>query len=172
VIYSAMKLSSLITVLCLLAACSKTSSPSGAAHASAGPTGNACDRKLLTVDDVTGIVAPPITGTSPLQGDPQTCSFDTATSDSEGGPRIMISVRPGLGRTTVETWKAGKMPFPGIALDGVGDSAVWVEAARELDAQKGDLLCVVHAGGSALSVSDLQKKLGGLCNTIFARSGV
>jgi hypothetical protein len=167
-----MKLPSVITVLCLLAACAKTSGPAHVAHASAGPTGNACDRKLLTADDVSGIVALPISGTSPLQGDPQTCSFDTATSDSEGGPRIMISLRPGLGKVTVDTWKAGKMPFPATALEGVGDSAVWVDQARELDAQKNDVLCVVHAGGSALSVIDLQKKLGGLCNTIFARVGV
>lgn len=171
-IHSAMKLPSLVTVLCLLAACSKTSGPASAAHGSAGLTGNACDRKLLTAEDVTGIVGPPITGTSPLQGDPQTCSFDTATSDSEGGPRIMISVRPGLGKTTVETWRAGKMPFPATSLNGVGDSAVWVEQGRELDAQKSDVLCVVHAGGSALSPIDLQRKLGGLCNTIFARLGV
>jgi hypothetical protein len=167
-----MQLTFLVAALCLLAACSKTPAPGSASSTSARPTGNACDRKILTADDVTGIVGPPITGTSPLQGDPQTCYFDTATSESKGGPRIMISLRPGLGKVSVESWKAGKMNIPATVLGGVGDSAVWVEGTHEVDAQKNDLLCVVEAGGSALSAVDLQKKLGGLCNTIFARIGV
>ena len=170
--HSKMQLTSLVAALCLLVACSKTPAPGSANSTSAGPTGNACDRKILTADDVTGIVGPPITGTSPLQGDPQTCYFDTATSESKGGPRIMISLRPGLGKVSVESWKAGKMNIPATVLGGVGDSAVWVEGTHEVDAQKNDLLCVVEAGGSALSAVDLQKKLGGLCNTIFARIGV
>jgi hypothetical protein len=161
----------LLLALLFLAACSKTPGSDNAAHPAGEPVGNACDRKLLSVDDVAGIVGPPITGTSPLRGDPQTCYFDTATSESEGGPRIMVSLRPGLGKVTVDSYKAGKMNVPVAPLQGVGESAVWVEEAHEVDAQKNDLLCVAEAGGSALAALDLQKKLGALCNRIFARIG-
>ena len=57
-------------------------------------------------------------------------------------------------------------------LHGVGDSAVWIAATKEVDAQKSDLLCIGGIGGSGVieHYDDLQKKLGGLCDTIFARS--
>jgi hypothetical protein len=55
--------------------------------AAAAAPGNACGRKLLSVSDVGGILQEPITGTAPLEGDPQTCYFVTATTESEGGPK-------------------------------------------------------------------------------------
>lgn len=173
-----LRLVSLMAALGLIAACSKSTGSSprpSAAGASGRPSamlGNACERKLLTADDVAGILSEPITGTKPLKGDSQTCYFITAATESQGGPEIMISVRPGLGRVTVQTWEQGRMGIPAVPIHGIGESAVWIAATKEVDAQKNDLLCVAGVGGSALieHFDDLQKKLGGLCNTIFARS--
>jgi hypothetical protein len=158
---------SLAGALFALAACSKQ--PDTAALAPS----NACDRRLLTVNDVDGILSEPITGTAPLKGDAETCYFITATTESQGGPEIMISLRPGVGKTTVKTWQDGRMDTPATPVAGVGDSAVWIAAAKELNAEKNDLLCVAGMGGSGLigHYDDLEQKLSGLCNTVFARAG-
>lgn len=165
---------SLGAVLAVLAACSEEPlDASLTANPSAAQGASACDRKLLTVADVTGILSEPITGTAPLKGDAQTCYFVTATAQNDGGPEIMISLRQGVGRTTVKTWQDGHMDTPATRLEGVGDSAVWIAATKEIDAQKNDLLCVAGMGGSGLigHSDDLPQKLAGLCKTIFARAG-
>ncbi len=164
--------------LALLAACSK-GAPNAAgqttgqtAHATRqqpANTGNACDRKLLTPADVDGILKDPITGSKPIVGDPQTCRFTTA-----GLAAISVTLRPVLGRTTVETWKSGRMPVPATPLAGVGDAAVWVGELLEVVAQKNDILCdvrveaiptMLRSGSTAVQ----QKATGQLCNTIFGR---
>jgi hypothetical protein len=171
-----LRLAPLAATLCLLAACSKPQNSAASLPVSMikpRDTGNACDRRLLTVDDVEGILSEPITGTAPLKGDAQTCYFITATTESEGGPEIMISLRPGVGKITVQTWEDGRMDTPATRVLGVGDSAVWIAANKELHAEKNDLLCVAGMGGTALGgrYDDLEKKLSGLCNTVFARVG-
>lgn len=158
----------------LLAACSQ--GPSASANASAAALAkvvNACDRKLLTATDMAGILSAPITGTKPLKGDAQTCYFITATTDSQGGPEIMISVRPGLGKATLGTFTSGKMDAyaKSTPMTGVGDSAVWLPGTYEVDAQKNNVLCVASINGSAViehKPDDLQKRLGDLCNKVFA----
>ena len=64
------------------------------------------------------------------------------------------------------------MPSKATPLSGVGDSAVWVDDLHEVDAQKNNALCVVTANGAgrdfAIGKSEIQKKLSGLCNKIFA----
>jgi hypothetical protein len=116
---------------------------------------------------MSGILSAPITGSQPLAGDAQSCEFTTASF-----PAITVSVRPGVGRATVEVWASGKMSLAGSPLTGVGESAVWQDALHELIAQKNALLCdiQVRAGGSdlAISPSALPAALGALCNRIFA----
>jgi hypothetical protein len=161
----------IVATVCVLGACSKSATQAKGVNAAAAAPGNACDRKLLSVADAGGILQEPIVGTAPLKGDPQTCYFVTATTASEGGPEIMISLRPGLGRVTLKAWIDGKMGTTATKIGGVGDDAIWVSDLKELDAQKNDLLCVVSIAGSGLlgHYDGLPKKLSELCNKIFAQ---
>ena len=168
----------LVFTLGTLAACSHdastpTDSRAEIHNAVPAKAGNACDRKLLTPEDIAGILGEPITGTKPLKGDAQTCYFVTATTDTRGGAKIMISVRPGLGEETLATFTSGKMDAyaKSTPLAGVGDSAVWLPGTYEVDAQKDNLLCVAALGGSSIiehKAENLPKKLGALCNKVFA----
>ena len=163
-----------LTVLGMLimAGCSKSTVPAvevgagGAGGTLAVAASSVCDRHILKVDDFAGILSPPITGSRPLPGDAQSCEFVTASF-----PAIIVSVRPGLGRTTVDAWATGKMPLDSAPLLGVGDNAVWLDTLHEVVAQKNALLCdiQVRGGGSdlALNSKTLQSTLGALCNKIF-----
>jgi hypothetical protein len=140
------------------------------AAASAGgsaPSGNACDRKWITQADVDGILSDPISSVTPLSGDAQSCVFNTARFVT-----LTVTTRPGLGKTTVDTWASGKMPVSATSLSGVGDQAVWQDTLREVIAEKNNLLCDIAISGppgaSKLATADLQKRLGGLCNKILA----
>ena len=130
--------------------------------------GNACDQKLITVQDVAGILRAPIVATTPAPGDPQSCVFKTANYTS-----VLVSLRPGQGNQTVETWAAGKKGSKALPLPGVGDKAVWVPDLQRVYATKNDLLCAITARTSDLglrdaSLEDLRKKLGTLCDKILA----
>jgi len=157
--------------------CSKAGANTGPGKTGTAATGqSACDRKLLTADDVGGILSDPVVGTKDLKGDPQTCYFLTKTSESAGGPELMITLRPGLGRATIETYTSGRMKeyATSTPLPGVGDGAVWLPDLHEVDAQKNDVLCIVQPHGLRKElargpVEVLQKRLGGLCTTIFQR---
>lgn len=146
------------------AAAASGSARAGAAQATVG---NACDRKLLTTADVGGILTAPIIGTKPIPGDPQSCTFDTGSLAS-----ISVTLRPGLGRTTVDTWKSGRMPVAAAPLAGVGDDAAWVDPLHEVVAEKNNLLCDIQVMGAGRdfsgSAADQQRKIGALCNKIFA----
>jgi hypothetical protein len=156
----------------LLTACSSHTEPGTSGHvaAVAGGTPTAtsvCDRHILKAEDVAGILSAPITGANPLAGDAQSCEFSTA-----GFPAITVSVRPGLGRATVEAWASGKMPLTTSPLPGVGETAVWQDSLHEVIAQKNALLCDIQVrGGSgdlAMNSKALPATLGALCNKIFA----
>src|SRR5580698_3762812 len=159
--------------LALLGACSKSEAPGrtgASAQEASGTTAVAasvCNRHLLEIEDVAGILSTPIIGTQSLPGDAQSCEFATASF-----PAIIISVRPGLGRTTVDAWTTGKMPLHGDPLPGVGDGAVWLDTLQEVVAQKNALLCdiQVRGGGSDLALNSkaLPNAVGALCNKIFA----
>jgi hypothetical protein len=160
-------------VLIVVVGCSKSAVPAkteaGADRGTSAASvvaASVCDRHILNVEDLAGILSPPITGTRPLPGDAQSCEFVTASF-----PAIIVSVRPGLGRTTVDAWVTGKMPLDSVPLAGVGDSAVWLETLHEVVAQRNALLCdiQVRGGGSDLEVNSktLQGTLGALCNKIF-----
>jgi hypothetical protein len=158
--------------LALLGACSKSEAPGrtgASAQEASGTTAVAasvCNRHLLEIEDVAGILSTPIIGTQSLPGDAQSCEFATASF-----PAIIISVRPGLGRTTLDAWATGKMPLNSGPLPGVGEGAVWLDDLHEVIAQKNALLCDIRVlgGGSdlALNVNALPDVLGALCNRIF-----
>ena len=165
-----------LAVLCaiaMLSGCSQSAAPnpaessSPAAGSSVAAAVPGCNRHLLKVDDVAGILRAPIIGIQPLPGDAQSCEFFTASF-----PAIIVSVRPGLGRTTVDAWARGRMPLKGDPLPGVGDSAMWVDALHEVIAQKNAVLCDIQlrGGGSDLASNSraLPDALGALCNRIFA----
>jgi hypothetical protein len=140
---------------------SNTSKKSQAAAASA------CERHILGTGDVAGILSAPITRIRSLPGDIQSCEFSTG-----GFPAIVVSVRPGVGRTTVDIWNTGKIPLASTPLAGVGDSAVWQETLHELVAQKNAVLCDIQVRGAgadlAIDASALPAAVGALCNKIFA----
>lgn len=176
----------MLCALSALCACSKTAPNAGTPTATAANkgaaqsyAGNACERKLLSAEDFTDILAAPVTGTKPLKGDPQSCYFISGKED-EGGPELMVSLRPGHGAATIGTFTSGHMNqyAKWKPLAGVGDGAVWLPELREVNAQKNDLLCVVHPGLAPDTLSKdfrnaseelQQQKLGALCNTIFTR---
>ncbi len=162
----------LASTVCMLGACSKTASSTSAGS----PASSVCDQKLLTAQDMDGILSEPITATKNLNSDAQTCYFITATYD-HGGPEIKVTLRPGLGKVTLGTFSSGQMKEYATSepLSGVGEEAVWLTDLREINARKGDLLCDIRAQGlsselAKAPVETLQKKLGALCNKIFAAS--
>lgn len=162
-----------VHALGVLAGCSKSPASvdaetvAGRAGATPAVAGSLCDRHILTVEDVVGILSAPITGTQPLPGDAQSCEFTTASF-----PSIIVSVRPGLGRTTVDAWATGKMPLDSAPLMGVGDAAVWQETLHEVIARKNALLCDIQVQGGGedlvLNGSALSMAVGALCNKIFS----
>ena len=165
-------------------ACSPASSGSAQGGAkSAAPTanapvavsGNACDSKLLTADDLVGIFDEPIAGTKPLKGDAQTCYFTTSHDN-----KLRVTLRPGNGLAVIGSFTSGRMDAYAKwqPLAGVGEEAIWKPDLAEVSARNGDVLCEVapEAGSmflaKALKDADetiKQRKFGGLCNTIFAR---
>jgi len=157
-----------------LPSCSNVSAPVAAGGAPNAPTTAAASNAAtaacagtLKIEDVAGLLTVPITATRPVSGDAQSCEFLTA-----GFPAITVSVRPGLGSTTVDAWLNGKMPLKVSALAGIGDAAVWQETLHELISQKNGLLCDIQVRGSAddiaLELQTLPSALGALCNKIFA----
>jgi hypothetical protein len=178
-VHSKLYIGTLACAASMLCACSKAPSnpDSGAVGKTAPRAGNVCDLKLLTFDDVSGILSAPVTGTKPLKGDAQTCYFITA-GEAQGGPELAVTLRPGMGVATLATFTSGKMDayVTSKPLAGVGDGAVWKPDLHEVTAQKNDVLCEVRP--EALSMSKelaeagegvQQQRLGALCNKIFSR---
>jgi hypothetical protein len=154
-----------------LVGCSRTSGPASS-HSNLMAAGTvtapaACAAQPVKVKDVAGILVVPITQVKPVSGDSQSCEYSTGSF-----PAITISVRPGLGQSTVDAWIAGRMPLKAGPMNGVGDAAVWQPSLHEVIAQKHNLLCDVQIRGGvsdiALPVDALPGALGALCNRIFA----
>lgn len=159
-----------LILLLVLGACSKPVSSTGAAAsqgvanaAASTPASNACDRKLVTSADAAEILGEPVASEKVLPGDAQSCVFTTADFT-----RLTISLRPGLGRATVDTWAEGKMPMPVTNVSGVGERAVWQSTLKEINAEKNNLLCDIGVVGPGHSAGTTPEKLGALCNKIFA----
>lgn len=169
-----MPMTMLVLLLALGTACSKggltAAAQSGGAAASAIPAigGSACKRKLLTADDVAGVLHAPSTAAEVPGDNGSTCSFTTADYAS-----LTVTLRPGMGKTTLGIWKSGKMPVSGVAEQGVGDEAMWVDGTHEVVARKNDLLCDIQVSGldrhaPGTSIADQRRGAGALCNKIFA----
>ena len=127
--------------------------------------GNPCERKLVSQADVAGIMTSPVVKTEPLEGDPQSCVFSTALQS-----HITVMVRPGLGNVTVSSWEKGQMNVPATPMPGVGERAVWQDMLNEVIATKNNVLCDISVmGPPGTAAPGAQKRLGDLCNTIFAR---
>ena len=162
-----------IALVCTLAlvsaACSNTgSSSSSRSPAATANLGSACKRKLLTPDDIAGILHAPSTAEEVAGDNGSTCQFTTAEFAS-----VAVTLRPGMGETTLAIWKSGKMPVSGVAEPGVGDEAIWVDGTHEVVARKDDLLCDIQVSGldgrrAGTSVADQRRGAGALCNRIFA----
>jgi hypothetical protein len=145
--------------------CSKAPSAAPPLVAAVSP----CETLVLKATDLGGFLHAPITHATALAGDGQSCAFLTT-----GFAAITVSVRPGLGKASLDAWSTGKMPLPVRPLNDVGDAAVWQDTLHEVIAQKNDLLCDIQVrGGSddlAVAAEALPEKLGALCNRIFAAS--
>ncbi len=158
----------LSSVVVATAGCAKSGGTAGApattAHASTAPPGNACDRKLITRDDVAGLLSEPIAKVEVLAGDPQSCVFTTT-----GFSSVTVSVRPNVGEATVDAWLSGKMNVEASPASGIGDKAVWTPLLKELNASHRNLLCDIGAAGPATGGAT-QEKITALCAKIFAAS--
>ncbi len=163
------RLSLLLWAACAaIAGCSKhTIAPSILAAAPISP----CESLVLKVADVGELLRAPISHATTLAGDGQSCVFLTT-----GFSAVTVSVRPGLGRASLEAWVGGKMSLTVRPLAGVGDAAVWQDTLNEVIAQKNDLLCDIQVRGDsdeiAAAADALPRKLGALCNRIFAAAQV
>jgi hypothetical protein len=149
------------------AGCSKAPSAAPPVLAPISP----CETLVLKAADLGGLLHAPITHATALAGDGQSCAFLTT-----GFSAITVSVRPGLGKASLDAWSTGKMPLPVRPLPGVGDAAVWQDTLHEVIAQKNDMLCDIEVRGGnddiAMAAEALPQKLGALCNRIFAASQV
>jgi hypothetical protein len=146
-----------------VAGCSKAPRTAAPVLAPTSP----CETLVLKAADFGGLLHAPITHATSLAGDGQSCAFLTT-----GFSAITVSVRPGLGKASLDAWSAGKMPLPVRPLSGVGDAAVWQDALHEVIAQKNDVLCDIQVRGGnddiAVPADALPGKLGALCQRIFA----
>ena len=146
-----------------LLSCSRQPSPTLAAAAVASP----CDTLAIKAQDVAGLLHAPITHTTTVAGDAQSCAFLTT-----GFAAITFSVRPGLGRASLEAWNTGKMPLAVRTLADIGEAAVWQDTLHEVIAQQDNLLCDIQiraaADDIAAAADALPEALGTLCNRIFA----
>jgi hypothetical protein len=84
-----------------------------------------------------------------------------------------MSLRPRLGRLTVQSWVDGKMPLPVWSFARVGDRALWQPELNEVIAEHGDLLCdvaVARRAGRGVEPArpSLPARLGSPCNKVFA----
>jgi hypothetical protein len=155
--------------LASVTACSKGASQTAAASSGSAATAapvskvNVCDGQLITRAEAADIVGAPISDIKPIPGDPQSCAFEAT-----GYPSLSVTLRPGLGDVTVQTWLSGKMPVSATALSGVGEKAAWVAELREVIATKNNLLCDISAAATGGPVDATQKKVAALCNKIFA----
>lgn len=127
------------------------------------PPPTVCERKIVTVEDVSDLFSGPVT-MKPLEGDPQSCVFDGPNAYTH----VRVTVRPGLGDVTVNSWINGTVPVPGTSVSGIGDRAVWQDTLRELIATKHNVLCDIGVEGASGSTADVQKKFAALCGRIWA----
>lgn len=131
------------------------------------PRGSACERGLLTTEDVAGILRGPITGAARVSEDRESCAFTTG-----GHSRFEVTLRPSHGAKAVDRWIDGGMVLEAVPLHGVGDRAAWQRDLHEVIAEKNDVLCDIAVMGTEGDFVDssenvLQVRIGNLCNKLF-----
>jgi hypothetical protein len=144
----------------VLASCSARGSRTGR---------DGCAAIRISAGDVASSVGWAVTASHAVPGDSQSCEF------GNGARHVQVSVRPTLGRVTVESWIAGRMPLRASAFPGAGDAAIWQPDLHELIAEQNDVLCDVSVSGGAIDTThaasiDLARRLANLCNKVFALS--
>jgi hypothetical protein len=141
-------------------AAASTSPPGAATPATAAPSAVAgdCERHAISQADVQPLLGGPITSVKPAPSDADACVFST-----DGFSSITVTVRPGQGKQTLESWKKG----PVTSLPGVGDDAVWEPDLKEVVASRNDTLCTVTAMGPQVTAATAETE-GALCNKVFA----
>jgi len=164
---SSPRLSLLLLAVCAtFASCAKQPGAGLASTSMAAPA-SPCETLVLKAADLGGLLQAPVTHAMDLAGDGQSCAFLTT-----GFSAITVSVRPGLGRASLDAWLAGKMSLAVTPLPGVGDAAVWQDTLHEIIARKDDLLCDIQlravSDDIAVAADALPGALGALCNRIFA----
>jgi hypothetical protein len=162
-----------LSLTLVIAGCSKTGSASGGNVSSPSPVvtspvvtstvvasagGSACDRHLISEADVQLLLTGPITSVKPLPSDADSCVFATA-----GFSSITVTLRPGAGKGTLDSWRKG----PVTPLAGVGDDAVWEADLKEVVASRGGALCTVTAMGPEVTPATAETE-GAVCNKVFA----
>ncbi|HEX3948843.1 MAG TPA: hypothetical protein VHW95_03215 [Steroidobacteraceae bacterium] len=156
---------SLLAACAAFAGCSKQ--PGAGLAPAAAASASPCEALVLKAADFGGLLQAPITHATALAGDGQSCAFLTT-----GFSAITVSVRPGLGRASLDAWASGKMSLAVTPLSDVGDAAVWQDTLHEIIARKNDLLCDIELRGVrediAVAEDALPHALGALCNRIFA----
>ncbi len=131
------------------------------------PRGSACERGLLTPEDIAGVLRGPIIGAQRLPEDRESCAFTT-----RGHSRFEVTLRPSHGTKTVDRWIEGEMVLEAVPLHGVGDRAAWQRDLHEVIAEKNDVLCDIAVMGTEGDFVDssenvLQLRIGDLCNKVF-----
>ncbi len=167
--------SKLLAIACIaLLGCSKTTPESPAsvnpAVQSIAVSKSACDLKLVTSQDFAGLFTGPIVEMKNIPGDSQSCKLST-----RGFSGVTISVRPGHGLATLNSYTSGKMNDydKSEPLTGVGDEAVRSLALNRVIARKGDLLCEITGPGLSPPAGDPRVGiLGKVCNKVFSAYNV
>jgi len=180
------RLAALACALCATSACSKggvqtasaaTANPAGSSasvRANTDTAGLDC-RKVLSPDDVAGLMKPPVT-VSPFSGGVAWCHF---TNDLSGDITMMV----GSGRNMEYFWNDANVPsdsHKSVPLPGVGDKAVFEVDTHagipEIASRKGSVYCIVTYNGGTVDQfkafksvggEELAKRLGALCNKSF-----
>ena len=171
---SPLKTLALAGVLCATAACSQSannSASSGGANsvpassADNGATASAAPldcSKVFASSDVAGI----LTGAIKIERDqyPIGCHFDGS------GASVSVDVDPSL----EVAWDPAVAGSGFVDLPGVGDQARWHAASGDVLSRKGKLYCgaefSMQSTPASLSGEELAKRLGALCNKLFAAS--
>ena len=149
-----------LMLIAALSACSRSGPVSGVVAATV-VSNNACARHLISEADVASLVNEAVTSVETLKGDTQSCVFNTSSFST-----VTVSLRPGLGESTVHATLSGATNVNAKPLAGVGDQAAWTPVLNEVNASKKNVLCDISAIGPNASGASAEK-LGALCNKIF-----
>jgi hypothetical protein len=177
----------MVGAVCAMSACSKsrantasaaTSDPGGATAAAGADTVAVNCGKTFSPKDLAGLLTAPVTTTAHT-GNPGWCDFG-----NDQVADVNVSIGDDETSESVEWNDATKGPNRPkfVALPGVGDQAMYKARTAatnpEVVSKKGTFYCLVTIDGGndnaykSLSAGDLAKRLGALCNKMFAAAGV